>query len=176
MIFFMEFSMLKRGRVVKSKKHLTNNRLWKRKVRIFGWNVCLWFKSKYCLKSLRRFLSRYVLFVLKMMYWQFSCQCLCIWSFVRGVHRYSEECFESGNRPQCKIGLFVVVERSKPSEPLTTTLASNPVRKPASSTVYLDQTRSQYAEEPVWTGFQSDSDRFPVESFLYHGKLYRRQL
>ena len=27
-------------------------------------------------------------------------------SFGRGVHRYSEECFESDNRPQCKIGLF----------------------------------------------------------------------
>lgn len=51
--------------------------------------------------------------------------------------------------PNAKLAYSVVVERSKHSEPLTTTLASNPVRKPASSTVYLDQTRSQYAEEPV---------------------------
>lgn len=34
--FFYGIMHAEKRRVVKSKKHLTNNRLWKRKVRIFG--------------------------------------------------------------------------------------------------------------------------------------------
>ena len=91
--------------------------------------------------------------------------------FWKGVHRYSEECFESGNRPQCKIGLFGCGGGSKPSEPLTTTLASNPVRKPASSTVYLDQTGHSTLKNPFERANQIQIDSQLNPSFLYHGKL-----
>ena len=64
--------------------------------------------------------------------------------------------------PNAKLAYSVVVERSKPSEPLTTTLASNPVRKPASSTVYLDQTGHSTLKNP----FERASNQIQIDSQL----------
>ena len=64
--------------------------------------------------------------------------------------------------PKAKLEYSVVVERSKSSEPLTTTLSSNPVKKPVASTVYLEQ--------PVNTGlknpFERNSNRIQIDSQL----------
>lgn len=64
--------------------------------------------------------------------------------------------------PKAKLEYSVVVERVKASEPLTTTLASSPVRKPAVSTVYLDKTVNTGLKNP----FERASNRIQIDSQL----------
>lgn len=64
--------------------------------------------------------------------------------------------------PKAKLEYSVVVERVKAAEPLTTTLASSPVRKPAVSTVYLDQKSAPGLKNP----FERASNRIQIDSQL----------
>lgn len=64
--------------------------------------------------------------------------------------------------PKAKLEYSVVVERVKAAEPLTTTLASSPVRKPAVSTVYLDQSSQTGLKNP----FERASNRIQIDSQL----------
>ena len=64
--------------------------------------------------------------------------------------------------PMAKLEYSVVVEKVKAAEPLTTTLASNPIRKPAVSTVYLDQPNNAGLKNP----FERASNRIQIDSQL----------
>lgn len=64
--------------------------------------------------------------------------------------------------PKAKLEYSVVVERVKAAEPLTTTLASSPARKPAVSTVYLDQKSAPGLKNP----FERASNRIQIDSQL----------
>lgn len=64
--------------------------------------------------------------------------------------------------PNAKLEYSVVVERSKAAEPLTTTLASSPARKPASSTIYLDSNNRGGVKNP----FERSSNRIQIDSQL----------
>ncbi|MEI3154499.1 MAG: chromosomal replication initiator protein DnaA, partial [Odoribacter sp.] len=64
--------------------------------------------------------------------------------------------------PMAKLEYSVVVEKVKAAEPLTTTLASNPIRKPAVSTVYLDQPSNAGLKNP----FERASNRIQIDSQL----------
>lgn len=64
--------------------------------------------------------------------------------------------------PKAKLEYSVVVERVKAAEPLTTTLASSPVKKPAVSTVYLDQPSRTGLKNP----FERASNRIQIDSQL----------
>lgn len=64
--------------------------------------------------------------------------------------------------PNAKLEYSVVVERSKPSEPLTTTLASNPVKKLSTSTVYLEKSVNTGLKNP----FERNSNRIQIDSQL----------
>lgn len=64
--------------------------------------------------------------------------------------------------PKAKLEYSVVVERVKAAEPLTTTLASSPVRKPAVSTVYLDKVNDNSLKNP----FERASNLIQIDSQL----------
>lgn len=64
--------------------------------------------------------------------------------------------------PDAKLEYSVVVERVKAAEPLTTILASSPVKKPAISTVYLDQPINSGLKNP----FERSSNRIQIDSQL----------
>lgn len=64
--------------------------------------------------------------------------------------------------PKAKLEYSVVVEKSKPSEPLTTTLASSPVKKPAASTVYIEGADRGKLKNP----FELASNRIQIDSQL----------
>ena len=64
--------------------------------------------------------------------------------------------------PKAKLEYSVVVERVKAAEPLTTTLASSPVKKPAVSTVYLDKGVNTGLKNP----FERASNRIQIDSQL----------
>lgn len=64
--------------------------------------------------------------------------------------------------PNAKLAYSVILEQSKPSEPLTTTFASNPARKTPTSTVYLDQTCHSVPKNP----FERVSNRIQIDSQL----------
>lgn len=64
--------------------------------------------------------------------------------------------------PKAKLEYSVVVERVKAAEPLTTTLASSPVRKPAVSTIYLDQKNVPGLKNP----FERASNQIQIDSQL----------
>lgn len=67
--------------------------------------------------------------------------------------------------PKAKLEYSVVVERSKTSEPLTTTLASNPMKKPATSTVYLEHA-GRSGQTSVKNPFERASNRIQIDSQL----------
>lgn len=51
--------------------------------------------------------------------------------------------------PKVKLEYSVVVEKIKAAKPLTTTLASSPVKKPVLSTVYLDSSKQKIGRAHV---------------------------
>lgn len=64
--------------------------------------------------------------------------------------------------PKVKLEYSVVVEKVKAAEPLTTTLASSPVKKPAVSTVYLDRSNQAGVKNP----FERASNQIQIDPQL----------
>ncbi len=64
--------------------------------------------------------------------------------------------------PNAKLEYSVVVEKSKTSEPLTTTLASSHVKKPAASTVYFENNGQGTLKNP----FERATNRIQIDSQL----------
>lgn len=64
--------------------------------------------------------------------------------------------------PNAKLEYSVVVEKSKTSEPLTTTLASSHVKKPAASTVYFENNGQGVLKNP----FERSTNRIQIDSQL----------
>lgn len=64
--------------------------------------------------------------------------------------------------PNAKLEYSVVVEKSKASEPLTTTLASSHVKKPAASTVYFENNGQGTLKNP----FERATNRIQIDSQL----------
>lgn len=64
--------------------------------------------------------------------------------------------------PKAKLEYSVVVERSKPSEPLTATLSSSPVKKVTTSTVYLDKSVNTGLKNP----FERACNQIQIDSQL----------
>ncbi len=64
--------------------------------------------------------------------------------------------------PKVKLEYSVVVEKIKAAKPLTTTLASSPVKKPVLSTVYLDSSKQSGVKNP----FERVSNQIQIDSQL----------
>lgn len=64
--------------------------------------------------------------------------------------------------PNAKLEYSVVVEKSKASEPLTTTLASSHVKRPAASTVYFENNGQGVLKNP----FERATNRIQIDSQL----------
>lgn len=64
--------------------------------------------------------------------------------------------------PKAKLAYSVVVEKSKASEPLTTTLVSSPEKKPSMSTVYVDTSMQRGLKNP----FERASNRIQIDPQL----------